>query len=148
MRRRCPVLPPPPNQPIITVPSPNLESHAIHHLVPDNFSATPTDHPPHCVNIILDDDLIIVSTVTAPPPHTPIKFELSSNPFGNLVDVAISVKGDHPTLGLEIVQDIDNTRLTLQSCTSSTPAAHIPCWHSALRNGVIIAIDNQPFDNY
>jgi len=141
-----PSLPPPLDQPIITVPPPNESSHAIRYLIPDSPSATPTDHPPYSVNTIPDDDPIIASTVTAPTPHTLIEFERSSNPFGNSANVSISIKGDHPTLGLEIIKNSDNARLTLHSCTSSTPLTRIPRWRSTLRSGIIIAIDNQLVD--
>ena len=141
-----PAVSPPPDAPIITVPPPDDTSNAIHHHIPDHPIAAPTDPPPHNVNIIPDDDPIIASTVDAPPPHTPIEFELSSNPFGNSVDVSILVKGDHPTLGLDIVHNSDNARLTLQSCTASTTAARIPRWRSTLRNGIIIAIEDTPVE--
>ena len=112
-------------------------------------SPTPDTTTPHLTDAHLippdtDDDIspLIRSTAT----EKPIDFELTSNPFGSSVDITILLKGDHPTLGLDLVHDDDNNRITLASCISSTPAARIPRWRSTLRHATIVAIDHVPIN--
>lgn len=67
--------------------------------------------------------------------------EFSDNPYDNEIDITIDVKGDHPTLGLDVQHNKDFDRLQLLACSNGTPAGKIQRWRSTLRNAFIIAVN-------
>ena len=76
--------------------------------------------------------------------ETPYQIYLSTNPFENVIEVEITTKGDHSTLGLILqTNDTMGNRPQLQACLPSTPAARIPKWRSLLRNSFPTTIDGK-----
>jgi len=136
--------------PIITssLPIPVLNILPLHVSNPNSVSASriPSSLQHTTANMIPDDNAIIAPTTNTPPSLNPVKLELSSNPFGNSVDITIQLKVDHPTLGLELLHHVDKNCITLQRCIPSTPVARIPRWRSTLRDGIIIALDGTPVE--
>ena len=82
-------------------------------------------------------------TTTGPPDD----FHLSTYPFGPSTEFTLPLKGQHPTLGLDLITDPNNSQIVMKSCSPSTPAARIPRWRSTLRNSVIIAVNGAPIDS-
>ena len=68
-----------------------------------------------------------------------IKMDLDGD--GPYLDVEIRIKGEHPTLGLNVTQG-KTGQLTLINCKPGTPAARIPKWRSTLRNARVKKLHN------
>ena len=84
---------------------------------------------------------------TIPRVHKPEDFCLSTNPFGPSTTVSLLSKGNHATLGLNLVTHLENKRITLKSCAPSTPAVRIPRWRSTLRDALLIALGGIPVEH-
>ena len=69
--------------------------------------------------------------------HPPPQLYLSSNPYGPTITVECKIKGNHPTLGLELDSETQESRLILTGCQKGTPAAKISRWRSTLRGAVL-----------
>ena len=67
----------------------------------------------------------------------PYQITLSPDPFDNTIQILISTRTSHPTLGLITKYDEPMQRLQLVDCKHGTPAAKIPKWRSTLKNGHI-----------
>ena len=69
---------------------------------------------------------------------------LSSDPIDNIINIEVSTKGKHATLGLVLKNNPDiGGRLQVLDCTPSTPAAKIPKWRSTIRQSFLHAIDGK-----
>jgi len=86
-----------------------------------------------CTDIILQEDCI-----------KPYDIWLSNDPYDNRLTITIDVKGAHPTLGMQLVQQQTSQRLQLSDMAPSTPGAKVPKWRSTLRWGTLISIDDTP----
>ena len=137
--------PPLPDDSAHITPVPTTSPPQNNTLPPNHRSPQSSTTPSH-MHVIPDDSDQILTASTTAQPHQPDDFTLSSNPFGNSVEISIPVKGIHPTLGLDLIQDDDTNRIKLKSCSPSTPAARIPRWRSTLRDGIVIAINDAPVD--
>lgn len=80
-------------------------------------------------------------------PDMPFNIYLSQDPFDKLLPIDITVKGDHPTLGLKVEMCNYRHRLRLADMVISTPASRVPRWRSTLRNAYILTIQDQPIYN-
>jgi hypothetical protein len=112
-----------------TLPSPISPEPPIYNIIPlsplfpQPIPALPLhpQHNKHC-HVIPNDEPALHATVDSE--HSDFVFSL--NPFGPSLDIQIQIKGDHPTLGLEIVTNTDNGRLPLKTnevlttCSQST----------------------------
>ena len=59
---------------------------------------------------------------------------LSNDPLNNNMDIIITTNGEHPTLGLNLMNNKEiGNRLQLTECVKYTPAAQIPKWISTIR---------------
>ena len=74
----------------------------------------------------------------------PFNIWMSNDPFDNRLPIMIDVKGNHPTLGLQLHNIKDNRRVQLTGMQTSTPAAKIPKWRSTLRWSYLLSIDDTP----
>ena len=74
----------------------------------------------------------------------PYQISMSLKPFDNYTHRTLQVKGNHPLLGLSL--QICKTRNIPQiiECLKSTPAICMPRWRTELKNGYIIAVNNNP----
>ena len=70
----------------------------------------PTQRP----NIIPGDDDSCGDPVVHNTVSKSIHFNLTSNPFGASIDITTTTKGNHPTLGLDLLQHPDNDRILLK----------------------------------
>jgi len=68
---------------------------------------------------------------------------LSDNPYGPTLEVQCKIKGNDPTLGLELNSTSKTDTLTLIHCKKGTPAARIPRWRSQLRNAVLMEVNGE-----
>jgi len=72
----------------------------------------------------------------------PYHISLGSDPFDDVVEIEISTRGQHPTLGLLLTDNKDlGDRLQLTDITAFTLAARIPRWRSTLRSFFPLSID-------
>ena len=85
-------------------------------------------------------------TVNTTPDSEYSNFELSMNLFGPSYSLYLPVKGDHPTLGFNLITHTDNARIILKDMLPSTPAHKIPLWRSTLRQAILIAINDDIID--
>ena len=80
-------------------------------------------------------------TTTIEPPFN---VTLGSDPFDDVLEIDISTRGHHPTLGLQMETNAAlGERLQLSNCAASTPAARIPRWRSTLRQSFPLSIGDQ-----
>ena len=91
---------------------------------------TPSVH--ECTDIILQEDCI-----------KPYDIWLSDDPYDNRLTITIDVKGSHPTLGMQLVANSNET-LQLADMSPSTPAAKVAKWRSTLRWSTLLSIDGKP----
>ena len=132
---------------VTTVPPPPPTTTTFNEPVhDDNITPTSTPVSPSLPTLIPNDTAMVSTTCTPPISEGTGDFELSSKLFGNSVDVSIVVKGDRLTPGLVLLHDPDTLRITLHLCAPSTPAARIHLWHSTLRGGHIVAINDNPVE--
>ena len=64
------------------------------------------------------------------------------NPFENYTRRTIQIKGDHLLLGFNLGACITRNIPQIVDCAKSAPATPIPQWRTELKNGYIIAVDN------
>ena len=69
---------------------------------------------PIYATLIPDDSAIISSTKIDMPTTFDKDFTLSGKPLGNSVDILISNKRAHPTVGLDLAHNTDNDRIVLK----------------------------------
>lgn len=77
----------------------------------------------------------------------PYDIWLGNDPLDNRLTISIDIKGQHPTLGLQLAKQKDGQRLQLEHISPSTPATKIPKWPSTLRWSYLIEIDGTPVNN-
>ena len=101
-----------------------LRSHQMTGALPDDTSTPlpPVDGTLHLIP--LDDDKVVPSLIHSAA-GVPEDFVLSTNLFGNSTDVTIPIKGNHPTIGLQLKIHTNTNRILLRKCTPSTPEARI-----------------------
>jgi len=80
-------------------------------------------------------------------PDMPFDIYLSLDPFDNILQIEIPVKGGHPTLGLHLTECPYRHRLRLLDMTAGTPGSRIPKWRSALRNTYLLTIQDTNIGN-
>jgi dUTP pyrophosphatase len=73
----------------------------------------------------------------------PYDIYLSNDPFDHTIPIEIPIKGDHPTLGLTLIDCPHRQRPRLTDMVLSTPGSRIPKWRSILRNAYITEFDGQ-----
>ena len=74
----------------------------------------------------------------------PYQVSLSSDLIDNMIEIEISTRGKHKTLGLIFEQKLDmGGRLQLKDCARSKPSARIPKWRSNLRLSFLHAADGK-----
>lgn len=56
----------------------------------------------------------------------------------------IDVKGEHPTLGLQLQKCPNSGRMQLQDMAVGTPGIRIPKWRSTLRRAILLTFNNTP----
>lgn len=89
-----------------------------------------------------------METSTTTPIHSPVEIEMpyniymSQDPFDQIQHIDITIKGDHPTLGMHMEHCIHRHRLKLTNMAISTPGSRIPKWRSILRNSYLLTFDN------
>ena len=64
------------------------------------------------------------------------------NPFENYTHRTIQIKGDHLLLGFNLGACTTRNIPQIVDCAKSAPATPIPQWRTELKNGYIIAVDN------
>jgi dUTP pyrophosphatase len=64
----------------------------------------------------------------------PYNIYMSQDPFDNILEITIPIKGDHPTLGMILQHCPHQQQLQLYDMLPSTPGSRIPKWRSTLRN--------------
>jgi dUTP pyrophosphatase len=94
----------------------------------------------------------IVRSAKAPPtavteaapavPDLPFDIFMSLDPFDTIQHINIPIKGDHPTLGLNLTPCPYRNRLRLIDMTPGTPGSRIPKWRSILRNSYLTSIQD------
>ena len=72
----------------------------------------------------------------------PFDIDLSSSPFDTFTDRDITIKGDHPTLGLQLKHNELHNLPQLKHCLRSTPSARLNSWRRDLRDGFINRIND------
>jgi len=72
------------------------------------------------------DAIIRTCTQSLDPPQTPYDIYLSLDPFDNVQHIDIPVKGDHPTLGLNLTPCVYRNRLRLIDMFAGTPGSCLP----------------------
>jgi dUTP pyrophosphatase len=84
----------------------------------------------------------IIHTAMAPidPPEMPFDIYLSQDPFDRIQHIDITVKGDHPMLGLNLTPCTARNRLRLIYMHPGTPSSRLPKWRSVLRNSYLLTI--------
>jgi dUTP pyrophosphatase len=78
------------------------------------------------------------------PIELPYHIYISNDPFDLKIDITILVKGDHPTLGMQLTQCDYRQCPHLMGMALSTPASRIPKWRSQLRNAYLVEFNHQP----
>jgi len=79
--------------------------------------------------------------------ETQYNIVLASDPCDNILEISISTRGTHSTLGLELDKNVDiDSRLQLMNCFQSTPLAYIIHWILTLPHQVSLAIDCHKID--
>jgi dUTP pyrophosphatase len=73
----------------------------------------------------------------------PYNIMMSQNPFDDTQQITITVKGDHPTLGVQMKHCHHRNRLQLLDMALSTPGCRIPKWRSFLRHSYLLTINGQ-----
>ncbi len=112
---------------------PTTQEHESFPNVIDQPDGKPLSNDAHAaIEVIIQEDGI-----------NPCSIWLSNDPMDNRLQIAVDVKGQHPTLGMQLVSTKQG-RLQLENIQPSTPAAKIPKWRSTLRWGYLMAIDGQP----
>ena len=82
-----------------------------------------------------------MTTDITPPYH----ISLGTDPFDDVIEIEISTRGKHPTLGMHLNDNRNlGERMQLLDIASSSPAARIPRWRSTLRSSPPLSIDNSP----
>jgi hypothetical protein len=76
-------------------------------------------------------------------PPLPYDIYLSEDPFDDQLNVDITLKGDHSTLGMIFQFCKFRNRLQLINMAKSTPGARLHKWRSTLRHAYLLKIDNQ-----
>ena len=71
----------------------------------------------------------------------PFDIDLSSSPFDTFTDREVQIKGDHPTLGLQLEYNELHNLPQLKHCQRSTPSARLNAWRRDLRDGFINRIN-------
>jgi dUTP pyrophosphatase len=77
-------------------------------------------------------------------PELPFDIYLSLDSFDSIQQMSISVKGDHPTLGMNLTQCSARNRLRLIDMHPGTPGSRLPKWRSILRNTYLISVQDSP----
>jgi hypothetical protein len=72
---------------------------------------------------------------------------MSLDPFDQIIDVDIAIKGNHPTLGMILEECAYRARPRLTDMALSTPGSRVPKWRSTLRNTYLTQINGVPVDN-
>jgi hypothetical protein len=65
-----------------------------------------------------------------------------TDPFGPSFPETRTVSGIHPTLGLDIQQDVDRQRYQLVAMTPGTPTHRLPQWKLCLRRAFLLSVDS------
>ena len=73
--------------------------------------------------------------------------EFSNDPFDNVISMKVDNKGDHPTQGLDVQMNEKFERLQLIACNKGTPAGRIERWRSTIKNGFLLAVNEQPVNS-
>lgn len=77
----------------------------------------------------------------------PYTIIMSQDPFDNIHEASIHVKGDHPTLGMQFQLCPNRNRLMLTNMAISTPGGRILKWRSTLRNAYLLAFNEHSIAN-
>jgi hypothetical protein len=80
---------------------------------------------------------------TTEPDPLPYDIYFSQDPFDQLLEVEIPMKGNHEILGIEVTQCQYRQCLCLTDMVLSTPGSHIPKWRSTFCNSYIYGIHPQ-----
>ena len=118
---------------------------SVHNIIPSSpsfqqpipSSLLHQQHNKHS-HIIPDDEPALNATDDSE--HSGFVFSL--NPYRPSLDVQIQVKGDHPTLGIDLVTDTNNGRLLLKGMKTSTPAHKVPRWKTTLKQATLVPVDD------
>jgi dUTP pyrophosphatase len=86
--------------------------------------------------------IIRTTTCTMEALELPFDIYLSLDPFDLIQQIIIPVKGDHPTLGLNLTQCSARNRLRLIDMHPGTPGSRLPKWRSVLRNAYLISVQD------
>ena len=104
----------------------------------------PTDPITRTLTEQLTEHDIVPSPQNKPTDNTiqpPINIYMSDNPFDDLVNIKITIKGDHPTLGMILHQCPHRHKLQVTDMAKGTPACRIPKWRSILRHAYLLQLD-------
>lgn len=104
----------------------------------------PTSHKKE-VHVIPPDDNVISQFFSLRTNDDMPDFDRSCNAFGPSLDVTASLKGCHPTLGLDLYMHPDKNRIILRSCLPSSQAADIKKWRSTLRHSIFVGCNDNTF---
>ncbi|MFN9979937.1 MAG: hypothetical protein ACK53Y_08500, partial [bacterium] len=100
----------------------------------------PTDPITRTLTEQLTEHDIVPTPQNKPTDNTiqpPINIYMSDNPFDDLVNIKITIKGDHPTLGMILHQCPHRHKLQVTDMAKGTPACRIPKWRSILRHAYL-----------
>ena len=98
------------------------------------------DDPPHDLDIQINN----ISQDMNLAFDLPFDISLSDCPFDTFTDRTIDIKGDHPTLGLQMENNDMYNLPQLKQCQRSTPSSKLKAWRRDLRDGFIRSINDKP----
>ena len=67
----------------------------------------------------------------------------SDDPFDNKMDIVIERKGNHPTLGLDLVMCPDREQPRIIGCNKGETVGKIRKWRSTIKDGYVLAVNNE-----
>jgi len=89
----------------------------------------------------------IRTTVAASDIEKPYDIFFSHDPFDNILEVEVAVRGNHPTLGILSQYCPYRQRLQIKDMALSTPGSRIKKWRSTLRNAYILKVQEYAVAN-
>jgi len=101
-------------------------------------SQTHTNNPVETPHHLLPTATFDKQPTAAGPAEKPYDIYFSNDPFDNIVEIDIPIKGDHPTLGI-LAQYCDfRQRLQVTDMALSTPGSRIKGWRTVIQKSYII----------
>jgi len=96
---------------------------------------------------IVSDNPCIRTNAAEMEIEKPYDLYFSHDPFDNIIDIELPVKGDHPTLGILSQYCPYRQRMQIKDMALGTPGSRIKKWRSILRNAYILKLQEFPIQS-